>query len=221
MTANSHKARARAYQAANPGTTYPAALRATIKNPEPATLGLNGAHYREQVELLAVLSHRFHELGTQISVLFTRERDGAFGERVRETAVNIRGETSLAECGGMHIQHSAWVRECAKQVQVAARRYDAHVDSGTISTAREHEYERWTDLLARPMTSGIRPELNAIGDTPDLITVLRTLAAESDASAADLRNAFAGVGWNPGMAVALDYVGRELRARASRLAATT
>lgn len=166
--------------------------------------------FREQIEPVAKLAYRWHELGIQISYLA--------GSAPHESDCVKRfldddGVFALTSCATILVQHSAYVRSCA----VAARDTAVMTDRMRQTVADDDSHQWWADLTTRPITSTVRDEVTRITTISELAALLEALGEESDAAIEQTGDAFERMGWPREVACGTRSVGPTLRALARRL----
>lgn len=180
---------------------------------------VGGGDPRQQIAPLAMLAYRLHELGTQIAYLAQSElHDTTDGQSALLDEGCIQ---ALSSCAAVLMQHAVYSRTCAAQIRDNVMLTDeltvtpSPIGSGDGGS----DYQWWTDLTTRPVTSNVRAAIAEASAAGALATLISDLAGESDSLTGELGDAFQRAGWNRGIAGGIAVVGPELRAVAGRLAA--
>lgn len=184
--------------------------------PKPPPALLEPPPYREQIEPMAKIAYRYHELATQVSYLAERESaqvGGAEGLVLDEASVR-----TLASCAANLLQYCAYSRSSAGRVRDAALRGDQLRQIGWGSAVDiDDEHRWWWDITTRSITSQIREEVRAAGTAEELAAVIGQLADEADVLGAALGDAFECLKWGRGIVGGTAFIGPELREVSERL----
>lgn len=196
-----------------PGVTSGGTLLSDTLARARATLeaaSVAASEFREQIEPLAKMAYRWHELGTQIGYLAgSAPNDGSGGVK---RFLDDDGVFILRSCSAVLVQHSAYIRSCA----VAGRETAVKTDR-MQAVADDDGHQWWADLTTRPIRSAVRDEATRITTIRELAALLEVLGDESDAALEQTGDAFERMGWSRVIACGTSSVGPELRALARRL----
>ncbi|SLI19801.1 Uncharacterised protein [Mycobacteroides abscessus subsp. abscessus] len=168
--------------------------------------------HRAQIEPLAKIAYRFHELSTQVAYLARNEAAGLYGPCVQETCIGSLAVHTLASCGHALMAQAEWARERAIDIRDTVKDVMSNRFRGP-----DDDEQWWIDLTARPIESKHREAVIAVKTPNELAALLVTLADESDRAHDALDETCAGSGSSCMIATNARYVGAEIRDRAARL----
>ena len=177
----------------------------------------NGLAYREQIESLAMIAYRLHELGIQIAHLAEHEPSG--GPNIGAAVTDEDPKSTLVFCSATLIEHAKYVRECAvtsRNTAMVSDQIGQHYGQ-TVDDSEQHQW--WLDLTTRPITSEVRATVAAVATTEQRAVLLQRLAAESEGLLDELGEAFERTGWKRGTVAGAAVVGPKLRALSETLSA--
>lgn len=172
--------------------------------------------YREQIEPMAKIAYRYHELATQVGYL-ANPKPGHAAEAVLP-ALDEANVQALTSCAATLLQYCAYSRASAGRVRDSALLSDRwrQIGSAPPNDAAD-QYQWWMDITTREITSQVRGEVSGATTTAQIAAVLSQLADEADALSVELGDAFERVQWSRGIVGGTVLVGPELREVSERL----
>ena len=110
---------------------------------------------RDDVEPLAEIAYKLHNIATQIHFLANREQDGYFGVEPLATAADSEGPSRLNSIAISLMEHSRYIRTCAVSTRKHVTMLEGLQQRFGGASGRPVDHSWWADLTERPISSPI------------------------------------------------------------------